>query len=244
MKTLNLISRLLDYPADELVANLDELTRWVAESSDIDTALRDKLLAFISYFERMDALDWQSEYDGLFERGRQVSLHLFEHVHGESRDRGQAMVDLMARYRSAGLALNERELPDYLPTYLEFCATQGEAATEWLAEVSHVLALLAARLREKDSPYHLLMDALLQLSGVEVDVPALQQRIAGEEPDDTPEALDKIWEEEAVSFSGTQGSACDQLTMRPSETQRRDGQPLNWVNAADQAAPQHRASME
>ncbi|GMG87693.1 nitrate reductase molybdenum cofactor assembly chaperone [Biformimicrobium ophioploci] len=246
MKVLNLIAHLLDYPSDELVKNLPELTHWVANEAVLDPRVRDDLLAFIAHFESFEALDWQSEYDGLFERGRAVSLHIFEHVHGESRDRGQAMVDLMGHYRSAGLALSERELPDYLPTYLEFCTTQGqddniEGAQGWLQDISHVLALLAARLREKDSPYSLLLDALLRLSEVEVDMAALQQQVSGEERDDTPEALDKIWEDEAVSFSSAQGSACGDSVMRPSESQRRDGQPLSWINAGADQAPQHSA---
>ncbi|USD21692.1 nitrate reductase molybdenum cofactor assembly chaperone [Microbulbifer variabilis] len=234
MKVLNLIARLLDYPSDELVVHLDELTNWVAESEDLDKPLRDLLLAFISHYERMDALDWQSEYDGLFERGRAVSLHLFEHIHGESRDRGQAMVDLMNRYRAAGLELNERELPDYLPTYLEFCATQGEAAYGWVHDITHVIALLSARLSKRESPYHLLMDALLQMAGVFVDLTALKEEVANEERDDTPEALDKIWEEEVVSFTGANN--CDQSIARPSAAQLRDGQPLTWASSAKDAA--------
>ena len=54
---------------------------------------------------------------------RRLSLHLFEHVHGESRDRGQAMVDLKAMYENAGLFVT-RELPDYVPLLLEFLSTQ------------------------------------------------------------------------------------------------------------------------
>ncbi|MEX2961805.1 nitrate reductase molybdenum cofactor assembly chaperone [Microbulbifer sp. TYP-18] len=240
MKVLNVISRLLDYPSDELVRNLNELTNWVAESDELDAPLRDRLLAFISHYECMDALDWQSEYDGLFERGRAVSLHLFEHIHGESRDRGQAMVDLLERYRAAGLALSQRELPDYLPIYLEFCATQGEGAYEWVHDITHVIALLSARLSKRESPYHLLMDALLQMAGVSVDLSALQQEVANEERDDTPQALDKIWEEEVVSFTGK----CDQSIARPSAAQLRDGQPLTWAPSKDttqnpaQPAPQ------
>ncbi|MDP5208217.1 nitrate reductase molybdenum cofactor assembly chaperone [Microbulbifer sp. 2205BS26-8] len=239
MKVLNVISRLLDYPSDELVAHLDELTNWVAESDELDAPLRDMLLAFISHYERMDPLDWQSEYDGLFERGRAVSLHIFEHVHGESRDRGQAMVDLLERYRSAGLALSARELPDYLPTYLEFCATQGDAAYEWVHDITHVIALLSARLSQRESPYYLLMDALLQMAGVVVDLAALKEEVAGEARDDTPEALDKIWEEEVVSFTGA--NQCDQSITRPSAAQLRDGQPLTWTDATQnpaQPAPQ------
>lgn len=240
MRLLRLVSQLLDYPDETLHRSFPEITTFL-HSQELVDRVRAPLLRFVEHFKSYDLLDWQSEYDGLFERGRAVSLHLFEHVHGESRDRGQAMVDLMGHYRSAGLALTERELPDYLPTYLEFCATQGDAATAWLQDVSHVLALLAARLRDKGSPYALLCDALICLAGVKVNIEALQAQVAGEVPDDTPEALDKIWEEEAVSFSGAQGSACSDSVARPSESQRRDGEPLSWVNASPAQTPQHGA---
>lgn len=236
MKTLQLISRLLDYPDDALAGHLPELTHFVGQSRDLSPAMRDKLLRFIEHYERRDLLDWQSEYDGLFERGRAVSLHIFEHIYGESRDRGQAMVELLKQYRSAGLELAERELPDYLPTYLEFCATQEAAAREWLEEISHVLALLAARLRDKESAYAELVDALLDFTGVEVDREGLAQQVAKEERDDTPEALDKIWEEEAVSFSAAQGSACEQSVLRPSATQFRDDKSITWVDAGNRSA--------
>lgn len=236
MKTLQLISRLLDYPDDALAGHLPELTHYVAEAKDLSPAMRDRLLCFIAYYERRELLDWQSEYDGLFERGRAVSLHIFEHIHGESRDRGQAMVELLKRYRAAGLELAERELPDYLPTYLEFCATQEEAAREWLQEVSHVLALLAARLRDKESAYAELIDALVDFTGVEVDRQGLAEQVAKEARDDTPEALDRIWEEEAVSFSSAPASACEQSVQRPSAAQFRDEKSITWVDAGNHTA--------
>lgn len=68
----------------------------------------------------MDPLDARAQYSELFDRGRATSLLLFEHVHGESRDRGRAMVDLLAQYEQHGLQLNSRELPDHLPLYLEY----------------------------------------------------------------------------------------------------------------------------
>ncbi|WP_295801335.1 nitrate reductase molybdenum cofactor assembly chaperone [uncultured Microbulbifer sp.] len=236
MKTLQLISRLLDYPDEALAAHLAELTQFVAGSEELGPSIRNRLLCFIAHYESRELLDWQSEYDGLFERGRAVSLHIFEHIYGESRDRGQAMVELLKQYRNAGLELAERELPDYLPTYLEFCATQEDAARAWLQEISHVLALLAARLRDKESVYAELIDALVDFTGVEVDRDGLAQQVAKEERDDTPEALDKIWEEEVVSFSAAQGSACEQSVQRPSAAQFRDDKSITWVDAANHTA--------
>ncbi|MDG9670948.1 nitrate reductase molybdenum cofactor assembly chaperone [Hahella sp. CR1] len=223
MVILKLISRLLDYPTEELYASSALVRGLVKDDQLLTTLTRRRLENFIDDFFSRDLLDLQSEYDGLFERGRAVSLHLFEHVHGESRDRGQAMVNLLQQYREAGLEISVRELPDYLPVYLEFAATQGEQARGWLQDVAHILALLAARLEERDSPYALLVHALIELAEVDVNLASLREQIKGEERDDTPEALDKIWEEEAVTF--TQDSAmnsCGDARYRPAASQRKD----------------------
>lgn len=234
MLICRVFSRLLDYPTEQLHAYADELRSLVETAESVPGPVRQNLLTFLEGRLSQDLLDWQSDYDGLFERGRSVSLHLFEHVHGESRDRGQAMVDLMAQYRQAGLELNVNELPDYLPLYLEFVATQGEGAVAWLQDVAHVLALLAARLQERESDYALVVEALLQLAGSQVDLAPLREEVAREERDDTPEALDKIWEEEMVSFATGdpmgQGSSCGTASYRPTPAQRQDDvMAVQWV---------------
>ena len=172
-------------------------------------------------------MDWQSEYDALFERGRSLSLLLFEHVHGESRDRGQAMVDLMNQYQQAGLAIGANELPDYLPLYLEFLSTQGsDNARAGLQEVEHILGLLAARLKERESNYSALFEALLHWCGDRVDIEQIREQVAGEARDDTPEALDKVWEEEAVTFGpDAQVEGCN-VQYRPEAGQRRDQEQI------------------
>jgi len=173
-------------------------------------------------------MDWQAEYDSQFERGRSLSLLLFEHLHGESRDRGQAMVDLQAQYREAGLDISQKELPDYLPLYLEFLSTQGDDNARFgLQEVAPILGLLAARLAQRDSDYQILLHTLLELSEADIDLADLTKQISNEQRDDTPKALDKVWEEEMVSFmsAGNNGSgenSCPSSQYRPSEGQRRD----------------------
>ena len=74
-------------------------------------------------------MDLQERYVASFDRGRARSLYLFEHVHGESRDRGQAMVNLLEIYRRHEFELNARELPDYIPLFMEYLAQRpdGEA---------------------------------------------------------------------------------------------------------------------
>lgn len=222
MRCLRVFAYLLDYPTPGLVADCEALLAYLVDLP-LTQAQQQGLTDFVQSRCAGDLLAWQADYDGLFERGRALSLHLFEHVHGESRDRGQAMVDLLAQYRAAGLELAAKELPDYLPLYLEFLSTQGEDnARLGLEEVAHVLGLLTVRLRQRGSDYAPLMETLLALSGARVDLADLQQQLAGEIPDHTPAALDKVWEEEAVSFAADKaGEACD-INRRPLPSQRRD----------------------
>ncbi|WP_020407636.1 nitrate reductase molybdenum cofactor assembly chaperone [Hahella ganghwensis] len=232
MKALRLIATLLDYPTQEVYQHLDLIGNMIREDTSLPLVTRESLTVFVSQAQNKDLLDWQSEYDGLFERGRSVSLHLFEHVHGESRDRGQAMVELIRQYRNAGLELSVRELPDYLPVYLEFAATQGDQALGWVVDVAHVLTLLQARLEERESDYALVIGALLRLADIELDLTEVREQVAKEERDDTPEALDKIWEEEAVSFTAPDDTSCPSSRYKPSPTQRCDDvSTVQWVEA-------------
>ena len=223
MKILQIISLLMDYPETGIKEAQQELVAGINEST-LTEAHKKSLIDFVHARCQLNLLDWQSEYDSLFERGRSVSLLLFEHVHGESRDRGQAMVNLQQQYQAAGLDIGVHELPDYIPLYLEFLATQGEEnARIGLEEVAHILAVLACRLDERDSNYAALFHGLLSLSCVAVDLNDLTQQIKQEARDDTPEALDKVWEEEAIRFSAdSDADACGTAQSRPSPLQSRD----------------------
>lgn len=196
-----LLALLLDYPRAELreeSLGLHALIR----TCELPEALRDGLAALLNELCQGDLLDVQARYDGLFERGRSVSLLLFEHVHGESRDRGQAMVDLLDRYTGAGLQIDVPELPDYLPLYLEYLSLLPfAAASEGLVEVAHILGLLALRLEERGSAYAAIFEALLELGGERPDLGALRRDQAQEQRDDSLEAIDRAWEETPVSFT-------------------------------------------
>lgn len=244
MEILSAISRLLDYPDDSIALERDSLADMLAASA-LPSGQKAALQAFIEQRFAMDPFDWQSEYDGLFERGRSLGLWLFEHVHGESRDRGQAMVDLMKTYTDAGLYISEHELPDYIPLFLEFLSTQGEAnAKAWLQDVEHILALLFCRLEKRESDYAVLFDALLHLAGSTLDLDEVRKQIASEKRDDTKQAIDKEWEEEEVTFGADSlEKSCDSKNRKPSESQRRDLDiPISWVDfetphkATDRAA--------
>lgn len=225
MKLLQVISLLMDYPTETIDQSRAELLAVIAQST-LPDRLKKSLSDFIYDRCALQLLDWQSEYDGLFERGRSVSLLLFEHIHGESRDRGQAMVNLQQQYQAAGLDIAALELPDYIPLYLEFLSTQGDTNAQiGLEEVAHILAVLACRLDERNSNYAALFHTLLHLSQVQVDLGDIQQQIKHEQRDDTPEALDKVWEEEAVSFSAESDTdACGIGIKRPTPAQSKDHQ--------------------
>lgn len=206
MRNLKIISALLDYPEVELLEGRRELIAELRKDPFLDATQKEALIEFTDQLCTSDLMDLQEEYVGLFDRGRSISLLLFEHVHGESRDRGQAMVDLMSVYEKQGFMIGQRELPDYIPLFLEFLSIRPEQEVrQWLADVSHILALLEARLHKRNSRYAVLFEALLSLTGVAVEREELKQKVASEARDDTPDALDKVWEEEMVRF--TEGSA-------------------------------------
>ncbi|MDF2177410.1 nitrate reductase molybdenum cofactor assembly chaperone [Aliiglaciecola sp. CAU 1673] len=233
MQIISLIARLLDYPRDELMEN-GEVILALIKDAPLPDAEGQALLAFAQKRLSGELLDWQEEYDGLFERGRSLSLLIYEHIHGESRDRGQAMVELQRQYQAAGLAIAAHELPDYLPLFLEFAATQGNEASGWLRDIAPVLGLLAVRLDKRQSNYGALFHALLALSQAELDLGELAQQVATEKADNTPKALDKVWEEEAVIFGGDAiNGGCPSAANRPSEGQRRDQDlPIEFIDAA------------
>ena len=211
MIALRIIARLLDYPEQELFDHQQDLLEALEPACELDLHHSAQLILFIRRFCARPLLDVQAEYCELFDRGRATSLLLFEHVHGESRDRGQAMVDLMGQYREAGLEIDSRELPDFLPLYLEYLASRSkEQAAGGLQDIAPILALLGARLQQRESPYAVLFDLLLALSGSEVQAQALESQVAKEARDDTPQALDAVWEEEQVKFLGEQGCASAQ----------------------------------
>nr|WP_228127165.1 nitrate reductase molybdenum cofactor assembly chaperone [Psychrobacter lutiphocae] len=245
MKILKVLSLLIDYPTNELFED-DTLAMSkdiVSQSSVISPEVRAQVIALIDDLVETGALESQARYDGLFERGRSLSLWLFEHVHGESRDRGQAMVDLMAQYEAAGFEIGLKELPDYLPMYLEFLAYQAAVTGDDIqvrmdiADVSHIIALLAARLTDRGSLYVGCFNALLQIAGKPLEsVSELEEKVQQELRDDTFDALDKEWEEEAVDFLGAQQEErCPSSTVgiavdKSAPPQKQVDAPVHWVD--------------
>lgn len=199
MQILKVIGLLMEYPDELLWECKDDALALVRHDVPMLADFTEKLLS-------APLLDKQAEWCEVFDRGRATSLLLFEHVHAESRDRGQAMVDLLTQYEKVGLQLACRELPDHLPLYLEYLAQLPKReALGGLQDIAPILALLSARLQQRESRYAVLFDLLLKLANAAIDSDKVAEKIADEVRDDTPQALDAVWEEEQVKFFADQG---------------------------------------
>lgn len=209
-KTFKALSALLGYPSIDLQQATNELRGVIETEALVPAAVRRQLDVLLADIDSGDIYDLQERYVLLFDRTRSLSLHLFEHVHGESRDRGQAMVDLLAMYEERGLAAVKNELPDFLPLFLEFLATLPQAeACDMLGQPAHILAALAERLRKRASPYEAVFRALVALSSVKPKGEEVSALLAL--PDTDPldlAALDAAWEEEAVTFGPGASDSC------------------------------------
>ncbi len=233
-RRLRAFALLFDYPGETLQAHADEIA---AELEGLGAPRVDPrpscdgtghpasggTAVLLQHLRDADLLELQAEYVDVFDRGRSTSLNLFEHVHGDARERGQAMVDLLQQYREVGLELSSRELPDYLPVYLEYCSMlEPQAALDGLAEIAPLLVNLTAALERRDSPWLAAAAALCALAG-QRDWRASARRAAeaaqaaaarsptpgprdatgqGQGADWSPAALDAAWAEEPVSFLG------------------------------------------
>jgi nitrate reductase delta subunit len=161
------LSALLLYPEAELIDNLPALTGAMARRP----SLHAPLLPLFAYLADTRLIDLQQNYVMTFDRNPSHSLHLFEHIHGESRDRGQAMVDLMEEYKKGynkhGLMMTGDDLPDFVPLFLEFLSQQDEReAKRLLSDAVHVLAHIGRKLAASDSPYAGVFAVLEALSPV------------------------------------------------------------------------------
>ena len=190
--SLRVLARLLSYPDAELRSHLSEMRDALHTERAITVGRLAELDVLMDTLSNADPLDTEAAYVQLFDRGRATSLHLFEHVHGDSRDRGPAMIDLAQTYDKAGLYLAPGELPDYLPVVLEFVSTQPpREARAFLSEMAHIFNAIFSALQQRQSAYASVIGALLELAGEK----AQAVKLAPEEP------LDESWVEPAV-FDG------------------------------------------
>ncbi|AWN14226.1 nitrate reductase molybdenum cofactor assembly chaperone [Salinisphaera sp. LB1] len=214
-RPLQALARLLDYPDATLQQHVDELAGILAATNELSEAEREAIVAFVTGLGAMDIYDAQSRYVETFDRGRKVSLYVFEHVYGESRDRGPAMIELKQAYSEHGLETDTRELPDFLPVLLEFCAQiPEESARTWLAETTHVLQRVSVRLAERDNGYASVFTVLLRLIGADPAPENLTDMAGKEKRDDTPAAIDQVWAEAPVTFGPGESHTNDGATRQ------------------------------
>jgi nitrate reductase delta subunit len=208
-RTLKVLSALLSYPTAELQAVIPEMRAALDAEGRLPQKNRDRLDRILEEIAIGDLYDLQERYVLLFDRTRSLSLHLFEHVHGESRDRGQAMVDLKALYERRGLFMSTSELPDHLPLFLEFLSAIPEAeARELLEETAHVLEAIRLRLKKRKVPYSSVFSCAQALAHAKPQTKVVAALMG--EPDEDPNdltALDAAWEEEEVTFGPAAAAA-------------------------------------
>lgn len=198
--TLRALAALLQYPSAELQAHVGEVRAALARDRVLPAATLDALDPLLERLATDDLLDAQSTYTELFDRSRSLALHLFEHVHGESRERGQALIDLGQQYVDAGIFLDDRELPDFAPVFLEYASClPPRAAREVLGEPAAVFTALAERLEIRGSDYAAVFRALVTAARVRPD-PTLMEGLRETAPDESAETLDADWEEAPVTF--------------------------------------------
>ena len=217
--TLRALAALLAYPDAGMRVFLPQIGAVLADEHALGAGRLAEIDALITHLTLGDGLAIEAAYVDLFDCGRATSLHLFEHVHGDSRERGPAMIDLAQTYEKAGLYLGEGQLPDYLPVVLEFVSTQPPAeARAFLAEMAHIFNAIFGALQRRGTPYAAILAALLELAGEKAQATAPVK----EAP------LDEAWAEPVV-FDGcsTQGQA------KPGTPQ-----PIHLVRRARATTPQ------
>jgi nitrate reductase molybdenum cofactor assembly chaperone NarJ/NarW len=199
--TLRALAALLGYPSAELKAHAPEIRNALDAESALPRGVRRRLAPLLDRLATGDVLDLQAEYSELFDRSRSLSLHLFEHVHGDSRERGQALIDLGQQYVDRGYLLAHPELPDFVPVFVEFASCLPPAAArELLGQPAHVFAALAERLGKRGSPYAAVFHALIAAAGAKPDLAALAE-LEERAPSDDLAKIDEEWEEKPVTFT-------------------------------------------
>ena len=216
--SLRVLAALLRYPDAALRGAADELQQALHDEAALPAARIQELCALLQHLQRSDAFAVEADFVDLFDRGRGTALHLFEHVHGDSRERGPAMIDLQQTYERAGLFLAPGELPDHLAVVLEFASTQpAREARAFLGETAHIVRAIFSALQRRASPYASVLAAVLELAG---------ERAEAVEIPPEPE-LDEAWAE-PEAFGGCSSAG----QSRPEQPQ-----PIHIVRPARNHQP-------
>jgi nitrate reductase delta subunit len=204
MRTLKILGFLLTYPEQDHVQAISQCMDILKSEKWLSDTMLEKLDAVTEAFSKTDLLDLQESYVDLFDRTPSLSLHLFEHIHGDSRDRGQALVDLLKVYEEAGLFISQDEMPDYLPLFTEYLSSlPPQEASETLGSVVNILSSLAERLKNRGSYYADILNAIIETAARAPDAKAVEEflrKSSGEALSNGE--MDKQWEEQ-FAFANT-----------------------------------------
>ncbi|MCF6292363.1 MAG: nitrate reductase molybdenum cofactor assembly chaperone [Robiginitomaculum sp.] len=210
MRSFRVLAHLLSYPQAELLENMAELTTVLSDEGLLKGRVQKNLLKFMNEFAATDLMELQEQYVELFDRGRAHCLHLFEHVHGESRFRGQAMVDLADKYKTKGLEIDTGELPDYLPLMLEFISiSAADEGLELLEQAAPVIATIGEKLKRRKSGYASVFAAIVALSGAKITAADIEKAADAALPDiKSLDELDEQWKEPEAFSEGLDCDTC------------------------------------
>jgi nitrate reductase delta subunit len=222
MKTFKLLGLLLTYPKDQLQAVVGSFAGVFVEEGILSKRQIKSLQPLMDDYANNDLIELQEEYVNTFDRSRNHSLYLFEHIHGESRDRGAAMVDMKEMYAAKGLHISSNELPDYLPVFLEYLSyCEIEEAIEILADGIDVVATIGAHLRKNKSVYAAVFKVIENLPDIKVDKIKVALAVINAPKDpETFDELDKEWEE-TPAFGGDEAdcNSCENYQQNNENSQ-------------------------
>lgn len=220
MQTLKVLGLLLTYPEGTVLSASDELIAVLHKEAVLSAGMLKKVEKFLKKQQATDLISLQEEYVETFDRGRAHCLHLFEHLHGESRDRGQAMVDLAETYATKGLKINQNELPDYLPLFLEYLSLcEFKEAKDLLGEAIDIIAMIGTKLKKRKSSYAVIFEALEAVSATKADAQKVKNALEKAQKDpETLEELDSQWKE-AEAFDSDLLADCNTCNAFPKATE-------------------------
>ncbi|MBL9096009.1 MAG: nitrate reductase molybdenum cofactor assembly chaperone [Alphaproteobacteria bacterium] len=216
MKTYRALGALLTYPTEELIEALPEIRAVLVDERLIAASHIAAIDGLLDHLSAGDLMDLQDEYVRLFDRMRSLSLHLYEHLYGEARERGQAMVRLQTLYKFHGFSHTSGELPDYLPLFAEFLSLMTDrTARTILSDAAPTIEALHQRAAKKETSYAAVFAALVSMAAKQVDRTLLAEIMrGGGAEDDSLDALDRAWEDAPVTFG--EGDAAKSLEpMQP-----------------------------